>query len=386
MKNRHYCHICGSDAVKVFDNYRQLKKVTSDIRIWEENVDLCFCTDCSTIQKKVDLQWRMQVADIYKKYMPYSLSSGEEQRVFCEDGSSKSRSNKILEWITSLNLLDNQGRLLDVGYGNGALLKAFSNKLPHWELVGTELSDQNKEVVEKIPGVETVFQCEPENVPGQYNIISMIHILEHIENPIPFLKKLKTKLEYNGKLLIEVPNYKKNAFDLIVYDHCTHFSVDTITWVLDQAGYRVLNVSTSAVQKEITIVCESKKEVEAQDTNKVENTENDYLAAQSSIAWLQNLKSDIRQKRNCKLGIFGTSIAGTWLHSELLDEISFFVDEDEDRIGKTYMNKTVLRPSEVRKGEYIVIPMPHEIAKQIASRLQHTNGVYFTPSPISENN
>jgi hypothetical protein len=138
------------------------------------------------------------------------------------------------------------------------------------------------------------------------------------------------------------------------------------------------------VQKEITVICELKKENLLLEVKKEQHTdtENEYTAAQSGVDWLLKLKAEVRQKNNRELGIFGTSIGGTWLFSEFETEVSYFVDEDESRVGKKYMDKSVLHPSEVKKGGYIVIPMPYEIATQIASRLKDTNGVYYAPSPL----
>ena len=58
--------------------------------------------------------------------------------------------------------------------------------------------------------------------------MTMIHVLEHIESPFEFLEKLKTHINYDGHLIIAVPDYITNPFDLIIADHASHFSLNTL--------------------------------------------------------------------------------------------------------------------------------------------------------------
>ncbi|RKY83677.1 class I SAM-dependent methyltransferase, partial [candidate division KSB1 bacterium] len=39
-----------------------------------------------------------------------------------------------------------------------------------------------------------------------FDLVMMWHVLEHIENPVLYLKEISRILKENGKLIIEVPN------------------------------------------------------------------------------------------------------------------------------------------------------------------------------------
>ena len=128
--------------------------------------------------------------------------------------------------------------MLDVGCGNGAMLRAFSQAAPGWSLAGTELSDKYRRLVEGIPGVESLYTCPPAEVPGQFDLVSMIHVLEHIPRPAAFLARLLPKLVPGGLLVVELPHHVANPFELLIADHCTHFAAATAAAVLERPGWK----------------------------------------------------------------------------------------------------------------------------------------------------
>jgi SAM-dependent methyltransferase len=76
----------------------------------------------------------------------------------------------------------------------------------------------------------------------------MFHVLEHIHDPIEFLKKVMQKLSPGGKVIIEVPNvdeilvstYKINKHLDFYWEiaHNYYFSKNTLGTVLEKAGLR----------------------------------------------------------------------------------------------------------------------------------------------------
>ena len=144
--------------------------------------------------------------------------------------------------------------MLDVGCGNGAMLRAFGKATTGWSLAGTELGDKYRRTVESIPGVESLHTCPPEEVPGQFDMVSMIHVLEHIPEPAAFLARLLPKLVPGGLLVVELPHHVANPFELLIADHCTHFAAATATALLERAGLEVLSVAENWVPKELTVV------------------------------------------------------------------------------------------------------------------------------------
>jgi hypothetical protein len=66
--------------------------------------------------------------------------------------------------------------------------------------------------------------------------------------------------------------------------------------------------------------------------------------------------------------VFGTSIAGVWIASSIGKKITFFVDEDQARIGRDYFGIPIISPSEVPAGATVFVCLEPELAQTIAAR------------------
>ena len=363
------CHVCGAPAVDEVPGYEVFRGVTSDCKPWHREGRLCVCRTCGCVQKATDYVWQSDVEKIYQAYSIYHQSGGAEQTVFEEvSGRASSRSERLLECLYAHLQLPKTGRLLDVGCGNGALLHAFGRFAPLWSLAATELNDKYRSVVESIDRVEAFYTCPPNQVPGTYNLITMIHVLEHILAPREFITGLKDKLKDDGLLIIEAPEFLQNPFDLLIVDHCTHFTVATAAELIQSAGYEVILVTTDWVPKELTIVARNAGGRQMNRTRVV--TSSPLETAARCLQWLESVIATARQiSARGTFGLFGTSIAATWLFSELGESVSFFVDEDLYRVGKTYMGHPIYHPHDVPGNSHVFIALPTRLAANVQARM-----------------
>ncbi|MFQ5584967.1 MAG: class I SAM-dependent methyltransferase, partial [Calditrichia bacterium] len=95
-------------------------------------------------------------------------------------------------------------KLLDVGAKAGVFV-GEANKIG-FDATGIEL---NKNLVEEARKKGTSLfwgSIEKHTFDYRFDIITLFHVLEHLENPIETIKKLKENLVESGFLIIEVPN------------------------------------------------------------------------------------------------------------------------------------------------------------------------------------
>jgi hypothetical protein len=92
------------------------------------------------------------------------------------------------------------------------------------------------------------------------------------------------------------------------------------------------------------------------------------------VDWLRRFVDAARQASatSASFGLFGTSIAATWLCGVLGDIVSFFVEEDPNRVGRVYLGRPVVIPSEVKPGGVVYLALVPQIASQVAQRLRNT--------------
>jgi 2-polyprenyl-3-methyl-5-hydroxy-6-metoxy-1,4-benzoquinol methylase len=134
--------------------------------------------------------------------------------------------------------------VLDVGAGTGDFLN--SCKKSNWEIFGVEPSLD----AIKIAATKNVFlkQNASELNHKKFDVITLWHVLEHIENLTEYIASLKKLLKENGTLVVAVPNYKSYdakfykehwaAFD--VPRHLWHFSQNSISKLFSQVSMRVV--------------------------------------------------------------------------------------------------------------------------------------------------
>lgn len=382
------CHICKGMALKLVEGYKQFPQVTSDCKLWRSKSILCVCETCGSVQKEIDRKWQKEVKTIYADYTIYHQSSGTEQAVFDRySGKVFTRSERVLKYVKRKIRLPVSGRYLDLGCGNGGALRSFAKLLPRWTLAGAELNDKHKNDIEIISEKTSFYTCDLKNITGIFDIITLFHVLEHIIDPAVFLAEVKAKLAKGGFLVIDVPDYRQNPFDLFVADHATHFTDNTLKWLLDGAGFETVKITADLIQKEIVLIV---RKCKARRKQAVVSTDHpDGIAAYYSLvqcfkwarAFLEKTK-EIACMDN--FGIFGTSIIATWLLGVAGKSVNFFVDEDPGRHGKTYMGRPVYHPRDIPKGSNVFLALPSVVACSVHNRLSRKGVNYYLPPPAEE--
>lgn len=250
------CHICGAhQQTHVLECFAALPRVTSDCYSWPSGGILSLCTVCHTVQKPITKEWLLETTEIYNNYQVYHQANGIEQAIFdITSAAIITRSMQLVSKLLEMIQLPSAGRLLDIGCGNGAFLRAFSSLQPNWRLEGQELSSRYAKEVKSIKNVTTMHNCSINELNGPYDLISAVHVLEHINQPRYFLEALATKMNSQGVLFLQVPNYLDNPFDLLIADHCSHFTPLTLTRLMKSVGFEILLHSTDWVTKEISLL------------------------------------------------------------------------------------------------------------------------------------
>jgi len=375
------CSICGTGVLEEAVEYRSLRRVTSDCRPWPTGGRIGVCRACGAVQKPADDAFLTEIDDIYRSYTIYHQAAGAEQAVFEHaSGLPASRSVKLLGTFRQHANLKPTGRMLDVGCGNGATIRAFGQVAPGWTKAGTEFDDKYRADVESIPNTEPLHVGPVEDVPGCFDVITMVHVLEHIVDPIAVLETLRGKLAPGGLLLIEVPHHPANPFELLIADHRTHFTSDSLTRALAAAGFEIVSVAEDWIPKELSVVARPAPGRVTPPPAVDPATARARIAA--SLSWLRQTAQNLHDLGSTgRIGLFGTSIAGTWLAAEAGERVAFFVDEDPARTGRMYLGRPVHAPADVPPGSRVFVGVPPAVATGICTRLARS-GVEFIPPRV----
>jgi 2-polyprenyl-3-methyl-5-hydroxy-6-metoxy-1,4-benzoquinol methylase len=134
-------------------------------------------------------------------------------------------------------------RLLDIACGTGWALSHWQNK--NFKVTGLEASEHRSRLCREKYSID-VFTGFIEDFKSEekFDVVTMRHILEHIENPIAVLEKVRHLLKDDGILLITVPNI--NSIGRYIFQekhvwvlpwHLHFYYPKTLTALLRRVGF-----------------------------------------------------------------------------------------------------------------------------------------------------
>jgi SAM-dependent methyltransferase len=367
------CLVCQQPAVEEVSAFSVLPRITSDCRPYKSGGRLGICAACGAVQKFADAVWFDEIREIYSVYFANHQAGGEEQLVLDPaQGTLTRRSDLIVRHLKHDLRLAPQGSALDVGSGSGGMLRSMSDELRRWRLCALDIDARQEERLQRIPRFERIFTGSIADVAQKFDLATMVHSLEHFPSPRQALIDLKPKLARGGRLFVEVVDCAQNPFDLLVADHIIHFDQTMLGHLVERAGYGVAILRNDWVLKELSLVA-TPRDGEALVTDpprEVVRASQDRVRHQ--LAWLAEMVDSAEHSARdvASFGIFGTSIAATWLTGFLADRIDFYVDEDRSRVGQIFMGKPVLDPCEVAAEAVVFVALSPALAVKIGDRMK----------------
>lgn len=218
------CPLCRSPQSELFDT----------LKVDERAIEYRLCSRCGMVYQGVE--WKKdQLADFYANDYR-KLVEGDDLVSDKNRAIEETRARLLVEWLKVLGI--STMRHMDIGASTGALINRVKREFGA-EVQGIELSNSHRAFAEKrgLPMLPSLEALEAQGA-GRFDLISLIHVLEHLPEPVQALADLREKwLTPGGALLLEVPNlYIHNSYEIA---HLHAFSQHTLLETLRLAGYRV---------------------------------------------------------------------------------------------------------------------------------------------------
>jgi len=150
-------------------------------------------------------------------------------------------------------------KVLEVGAGDGSILKLLSDQNFAPEYHAVEISDSGVERIKQrdIPGVRSVQIFDGYHLPfkdNSFDLIIISHVLEHVEHERLLLRELKRVAEY---CVIEVPRDYKAGVDkrlkhFLAYGHINVYTPTSLRYLLMTEGFDIVSDLTSMIEPEVT--------------------------------------------------------------------------------------------------------------------------------------
>lgn len=143
-------------------------------------------------------------------------------------------------------------RMLDIGCATGAFLASAAKD--GWDCTGVDMIDEAAQIARTEYGIKVfvgdVLRLDIER--GQFGLVTLWHIVEHLIDPLAVLKRVHELLAPGGYIFIEVPSWGSLGrrvrghkwAPLKPPEHIAFFSPHSISVAAEKAGFEVIKVTT----------------------------------------------------------------------------------------------------------------------------------------------
>ncbi len=143
-------------------------------------------------------------------------------------------------------------RVMDIGGATGVFAYQFQDE--NWKAYVID-PDENGQFIEsqlKIPFVRK--QYEPKSFPFTFDLISLVFVLEHIEDPVAVLRKVRCDMGPHSLLYIEVPSdlafkLKSPGDDIFNSCHLWMFGPESMVRILSSCGFRAFALECTQTRR-----------------------------------------------------------------------------------------------------------------------------------------
>lgn len=245
-----HCQLCGSDE-------RSLK-------FRDGPFEVLTCAGCQLVYVTPRLQGEALVS-VYDE--GYWKSDDPKVRGYADYASEARLYLRTFEKRMALvnRWLPQRGRILDVGCAAGYFLQVVQRR--GHDVHGVELSAAIAHEAVKAIGSDRIHIGTLDEAvvakawqPASFDLVTLWDVVEHLPAPQDVLRKAHMLLKPDGRLLLETQNVASRWARLLGRrwhhykhdEHLYHFSPDTVRRLLDECGFRVLDIGSRYAGKYVS--------------------------------------------------------------------------------------------------------------------------------------
>ena len=260
---RKKCLLCGSRENKTIFSFTSPDKYESSVGVDKKRYFRKWvrCKKCgfyySVYSRPAKILERIYLTTYRDKTSAWRKESPEDTfKKIISLPKSKSETYYRTEWIKKniselekdgvLQKSSNKEHALDIGGGAGLFAFAFRDK--NWKTYIIDPSKNNSFIKAKlkIPLAQKFYR--PNLFPVKFDLISLIYVLEHVSDPINFLKAVRKDLKADALIYIEVPysmafSLKQKDDDIFNSCHLWMFDPKSLVKILDICGFEALKLN-----------------------------------------------------------------------------------------------------------------------------------------------
>lgn len=227
------CKICGEDTEIILGlQFRDLQGVKTK----EYEQIIRFCPRC----KFIFTQNPLSEEALNNRYKNESKFEYDSSNYFLDQDDAYIRRCSRQKFFIDSHIKGKYGSIFEVGASSGYNLSLYSDINTY----GIEPSKLNCNLAKKIYGIDlfngTYQDYLSSNIGKSYDLLFLSHTLEHIVDPLDFLKNINPGS--SKYIFIEVPTfdykYIDEPFGMFCEEHVNYFSYESLENLMFELGYK----------------------------------------------------------------------------------------------------------------------------------------------------
>ena len=245
------CKLCGNNYGEEILNVSKEEDTYLDfLRIPYKDVQRFYkrCGNCGFVYRNMALE-TAEKNKLYTLFRDFELRGETYEQYFQRIVNLPNEKSENYEKYTFLaNYIKTSGKHMDVGGGLGVFCFGFKRFFPNWDTSFVEPSDGAAEIA-KVHGLKCINSyltpAHVSNLGADFDLITLVHVLEHIDDPEDFLRLISSFLSKTGLLYIEMPSaldvgFLKSNHDRFMCQHEVIHDNASLMKIGLAAGYEVV--------------------------------------------------------------------------------------------------------------------------------------------------
>tara|TARA_B100000787_G_scaffold30935_1_gene20786 strand:- start:13022 stop:14263 length:1242 start_codon:yes stop_codon:yes gene_type:complete len=249
MHNIEKCRVCGGTDLETIMSLGEqvltgVFPQSKDDKLTSGPVDLLWCASpigCGLVQLK-------QSYDLDEMYgLNYGYRSGL-------NSSMVRHLHSKVESILSLNILEKNDLIIDVGSNDATTLKAYPQgeyQLVGIDPTGIKFASYYPKEIRLIPEFFSSDAVSRATQGQKAKVITSFSMFYDLEDPISFAREIEGVLDEDGVWIFEqsyMPAMlETSSFDTICHEHLNFYAFKQIDWIAREAGLKVIDVEFNDV-------------------------------------------------------------------------------------------------------------------------------------------
>ena len=346
------CHVCATPLAAPLYSSEGGRSLTSLCQIHPSQTLVHACDTCGHAQSAV----LGDVDAFYDEDYDILVGSDEEDQIYeVVNGQPVYRTQHQVHTLLGKLMLPDGANLLDYGCAKSSTIRMLCDQgagiVPHL----FDVSERYIPFWRKFASPDNWAAYEtPPQWDGRFDVVTSFFSLEHIPSPGQTMRHIARLLRPGGTFYAIVPNVATNIADLIVVDHCNHFTRPSLARLVRDCGLELREIDDHSHRGAFVVVADKP----AADASATERPPEDVDATLREIAGIAAFwRGAAERVRGFEssvppgdvVAIYGAGFYGAFIASCLADpqRVRCHLDQNPFLQGGTFDGRPVLPPAEL---------------------------------------